>query len=66
MKSTPVFRGPSQTNPHSRKEKAMRKRFYLFMLESILLPVGIAGAARRRDPTGVTWSNRLVADGTRC
>src|SRR5262249_58317332 len=44
MNNVPVFRGPSQINPHSRKEKAMRQRVFVFALVAGLLPVGIASA----------------------
>ena len=44
MKIVSFFRDRSQTKAHCRKEKVMRKRSYLFVLVSVLLPVGIASA----------------------
>jgi hypothetical protein len=44
MNSVLFPRSRSQINPHYRKEKAMRKRLYVFALASVLLPVGSASA----------------------
>ena len=43
-------RARSQTTPHYRKEKCMRTRWYLFVLTSILVPVGIASAQQPQYP----------------
>lgn len=44
MNIVSFLRSRSQINPHRRKEKAMRKRLYLFALAPMLLPAGIANA----------------------
>jgi hypothetical protein len=44
MNIVSFVRDQSQINPHYRKERAMRKRLYLFALVSVLLPVGSANA----------------------
>ena len=43
-------RARSQTTPQRRKEKCMRTRWYLFVLTSILVPVGIASAQQPQYP----------------